>query len=72
MFKTSQPVKRHTKPLKDKHSKVEIKPSHEGLLHKDTHTPAGQKIPKSKLNKAAHSKNPAIRKRAIFVENFDH
>lgn len=46
-----------------------IKPSHKGLLHDDTHTPAGEKIPQSKIKKAAHSEDPAVRKRAVFAEN---
>lgn len=51
---------------------IKIKASHEGLLHKDTHTPAGQKIPMSKVEKAAHSSNPAVRKRANFDINIAH
>jgi len=53
-------------------STIKIKPSHRGLLHKETGTPMGQKIPKSKIAKAAKSKNPAERKRAVFAENFGH
>jgi hypothetical protein len=48
---------------------VIIKPSHKGLLHKDTGTPAGEKIPKAKIEKAAHSEDPAVRRRAVFAEN---
>lgn len=46
-----------------------IKKSHEGLLHEDTHTPAGENIPKSKIKAAEHSSDPAVRKRAIFADN---
>jgi hypothetical protein len=46
-----------------------IKPSHEGLLHKNLGVKAGDKIPAAKLAKAAHSSNPAIKKRAIFAQN---
>lgn len=46
-----------------------IKASHKGLLHEDTHTPMGDKIPKAKIEKAANSKDPAIRRRAVFAEN---
>lgn len=50
-------------------SGIHIKKSHKGLLHKDTGTPAGKKIPASKLKKALHSKDPAVRKRAVFAQN---
>jgi hypothetical protein len=48
---------------------IHIKPSHKGRLHEDINTPEGKKIPASKLAKAAHSKDPAERKRAVFAEN---
>lgn len=35
-----------------------------GALHKSLGVPEGQKIPASKLSKAAHSSNPTTRKRA--------
>ena len=35
-----------------------------GALHRALHVPEGQKIPASKLAKAAHSSNPTMRKRA--------
>ncbi len=50
-------------------SKIEIKPSHRGLLHKDLGVSSGSKIPAEKLEKAAHSSDPAERKRAVFAEN---
>jgi len=37
---------------------------HPGALHKSLHLPKGKKIPESKLEKAIHSKNPLLRKRA--------
>ena len=37
---------------------------HPGALHKELHVPQGQKIPTKKLEKATHSKNPLMRKRA--------
>lgn len=49
--------------------KPAIKPSHKGLLHEDTNTPQGEKIPKTKIEQAAHSENAAVRKRAVFAEN---
>ena len=49
-----------------------IKPSHRGLLHKELGVKQGQKIPESKLQTAAKSSNPALRKRAVFAQNFGH
>lgn len=49
-----------------------IKKSHKGLLHKDLGVPQGEKIPRAKLEAAKHSENPAVRKRAVFAENFGH
>ncbi len=40
---------------------------HPGALHRDTHTPLGEKIPAAKLTAAAHSSNPKVRKRAVFA-----
>ena len=37
-------------------------------LHKSLHVPKGEKIPEEKLEKAEHSKNPKLRKRAILAE----
>lgn len=48
---------------------IHIKPSHEGLLHKDLGVAEGKKIPAKKLAKAAKSSNPAVKKRAVFAEN---
>jgi hypothetical protein len=39
-----------------------------GALHKSLHVPKGEKIPAKKLEKATHSKNPTLRKRAILAE----
>jgi hypothetical protein len=41
---------------------------HPGALHKELHVPAGQKIPAKKLQKAAHSDNPLLRKRAALAK----
>lgn len=41
---------------------------HPGALHKALDVPAGDKIPAKKLKKAAHSKNPTMRKRAQLAE----
>ena len=51
---------------------IEIKKSHKGLLHKDTNTPEAKKIPEAKIKKAENSKDPAVRKRAVFAENAKH
>mgnify|MGYP000184411670 CR=1 FL=1 len=37
---------------------------HPGSLHKSLHVPAGEKIPTKKLEKAAHSENPKLAKKA--------
>ncbi len=37
---------------------------HPGALHEELHVPKGEKIPAKKLNKAAHSDNPKLAKRA--------
>lgn len=39
-----------------------------GALHKELGVPEGKKIPANKLNKAAHSKNPTLAKRAILAK----
>ncbi len=51
---------------------IHIKPSHKGLLHKDLHVASSKHIPEGKLAKAEHSKDPAVRKRAVFAENAKH
>ena len=48
---------------------ISINPKHKGLLHKDLGVPAGKPIPAGKLEAATHSKNPAVRKRAVFAQN---
>lgn len=39
-----------------------------GSLRKALKVPAGKKIPASKLEKATHSKNPTMRKRAVLAQ----
>lgn len=51
---------------------IHIKKSHEGLLHKDLGVKSGEKIPAAKLEKAEHSSNPAVKKRAVFAANAKH
>ena len=41
-----------------------------GALRKELGTPKGKKIPAGKLEKAAHSSNPLLKKRAVLAENF--
>lgn len=45
-----------------------IKPSSKGKLHKALGVPEGKKIPEKKLTKAAHSKNPTLRKETVLAE----
>lgn len=54
---------------------IHIKKGHKGLLHKDLHVAQGKPIPMAKIEKAEHSSNPKIRKRAQFADNakkFNH
>lgn len=39
-----------------------------GALHKELGIPEGKKIPAKKLEKAEHSNNPKLRKRAILAK----
>ena len=41
---------------------------HKGALHKELGVPEGKKIPEKKLEKAEHSKNPTLKKRAVLAE----
>lgn len=50
-------------PKKDFHPGGE-----KGKLHREIGVPAGEKIPAVKLTKAAHSKNPEVRRDAIRAE----
>lgn len=36
-----------------------------GALHEELGVPEGEKIPESKLDSAAHSTNPTLRRRAV-------
>lgn len=46
-------------------SKMHMK---KGALHKEMGIKEGEKIPEAKLEKAAHSKNPTLKKRAVLAE----
>ena len=37
---------------------------HPGALHEQLHVPQGEKIPAKKLERASHSSNPTLRRRA--------
>jgi len=41
---------------------------HPGALHRELGVPKGEKIPAKKLEKATHSDNPKLAKRAKFAE----
>ena len=45
---------------------------HPGALHRDLHVPQGEKIPEKKIQKAEHSSNPTIAKRAHLAETLKH
>ena len=45
---------------------------HPGKLHRELGVPEGKKIPEKKLEKAEHSKNPTVRKRAHLAETLKH
>lgn len=48
---------------------IKIKPSHKGKLHRALGVPMDQPIPVRKIEKAVHSKSPALRKEAQFALN---
>lgn len=41
---------------------------HPGKLHRELGVKPGKKIPSAKLNKAAHSKNPTLKKEAVLAK----
>jgi hypothetical protein len=49
-----------------------INPAHKGNLHKALHVAQGETIPKAKIAKATHSKNPKLRHMAQFAKNVAH
>lgn len=42
-----------------------------GSLHKDLNVPLDKKIPKKKLDKAAKSSNPTLKKRAVLAKTLE-
>ena len=55
--------------MMNKEAKIEIKPSHKGLLHKNLGEAKGKKLSVKEEEKAKHSSSPAERKRATFALN---
>lgn len=49
-----------------------VKPSTKGDLHRALHVPQDETIPRSKIDKATHSKNPHVRHMAQFAKNVAH
>lgn len=47
-----------------------VKPENKGKLRSKLHVKKGEKIPMKKLTKAAHSKNPTLKKEAVLAETF--
>jgi hypothetical protein len=45
---------------------------HKGSLHRALHVPEGDIIPKSKINKASHSDNPSLAKKARLAQTLSH
>jgi len=43
-----------------------------GALHKELGVPTKNKIPEKMLEKAEHSKNPTLKKRAVLAETLKH
>ena len=48
---------------------IHLNPANKGKLHKALGVAKGSKIPVSALQKAIHSRNPTLRKRAQFAMN---
>lgn len=49
-----------------------LKGMKKGALHREMGVPEGEKIPAKKLEKAEHSDNPKLRKRAVLAESMRH
>lgn len=52
-----------------KKGSFDVKP---GALHRDLGIPLGEPIPEKRLQEAAHSSKPQVRRRAISAEGFKH
>lgn len=53
---------------KDKWIQKALPKSSKGKLHKELGVPEGKKIPEKKLEKAEHSDNKKLKKRAVLAE----
>ena len=51
---------------------ISIKPSHKGKLHRALGIAPGARIPERRLEQAAHSRSPALRREAQFALNARH
>lgn len=51
---------------------ININPANKGKLHAALGVSGDKKIPLKKIEKAAHSKNPSLKKMAVFAENARH
>ena len=68
MAELSQPVEQLNE-RSEKWIQKAVDPKHKGDLHKALHVPQGEKIPKSKIEKATHSKDAHLRHMAQFAKN---
>ena len=55
---------------KEKWMQSAVKPSAKGKLRAKLGAKPGKPIPEKKLEKAAHSKNPTLKKEAVLAETF--
>ena len=53
--------------MAEKNKFIQTAIKHPGALRKSLHVKEGEKIPASKLEKAEHSKNPLLKKRAVLA-----
>ena len=54
--------------LKDGGHWIQSAIKHPGSLRQELHTPEGKPIPEKKLEKASHSSNPTLRRRAALAK----
>jgi len=65
LSKEKKPVKKETL---DEKNWIAGAIKHPGSLHRALHVPADEKIPAGKLEKASHSENPKLRRKAILAK----
>ena len=56
----------------DKWIQKALPPSSHGRLHRELHVPMGQKIPEKKIEKAEHSSDLQLARRARLAETLKH